>query len=61
MQKFANTGEIVDMKDLMLGFNANVSASVVFGLHVDCLADPNAEFKRVGLSVSLLFLSLFSN
>ena len=49
--QFADSGEPVDLKDLMLRFSTEISAALVFGIDVDCLNNPNAEIRLIGNSV----------
>ncbi|XP_031625189.1 probable cytochrome P450 6d5 isoform X2 [Contarinia nasturtii] len=43
---FANTDKSLEMFELFGQYTTNVIASVAFGLEVNCIKDPNGEFRR---------------
>lgn len=44
----ANSGTEIEVHDLFSRFTTNVIASVGFGLEVDCIKDPDNEFRKYG-------------
>lgn len=44
----ADNENVVEMRELMAQFTANIIASVTFGLDIDCIADPGTAFRHFG-------------
>lgn len=51
LEKAAENGESVDMKDLAARYTTNIISSVAFGIEVDTIADPNNDFRKFGRKV----------
>lgn len=50
-KKFAESGETLDVGEVFASFATNVIASIGFGIEIDCIKDPNSEFRRYGKKV----------
>lgn len=48
IDRFANTGESVEMGELFQRFTTNVISSVAFGIEVDCIKNPDCEIRKYG-------------
>lgn len=48
LDKYAEKGEEVEVREIFAQFTTNVIASVAFGIEVDCLKDPEHEFRKYG-------------
>lgn len=48
LDKFAEKGEEVEVREIFAQFTTNVIAAVAFGIDVDCLKDPEHEFRKYG-------------
>jgi cytochrome P450 family 6 len=51
LQKPANNGEIIAIKDFMARYSTDVISSCAFGIKCNCLKNPNAEFRNWGRKV----------
>lgn len=49
--KYANTGESVEIRDVFARFATNVIASVAFGIEIDCIENPDNEFRKYGQKI----------
>lgn len=45
---YTKSGEICEIREIFARFATNVIASVAFGIDVNCIADPNAGFRKYG-------------
>lgn len=45
---FANTGKTIEMREIFSRFAINVIASVGFGFDLDCIENPDCEFRKYG-------------
>lgn len=50
MDQYADTNEAVEVREIFAQYTTNIIASVGFGLDVDCIKNPNNEFRRQGMS-----------
>ncbi|XP_031625467.1 probable cytochrome P450 6d5 [Contarinia nasturtii] len=48
IDRFANTGKSVEMREVFAQFATNVIASVAFGIDIDCIKNPDCEFRKYG-------------
>lgn len=48
INKFAISGQTLEIREIFARYATNVIASVAFGLDVDCIENPNAEFRQYG-------------
>lgn len=48
IERMADTDRIVEIRDIFARYATNVIASVAFGLDVDCIHNPNTEFRLYG-------------
>lgn len=48
IDKSAKSGETVEIREIFARYATNVIASVAFGIDVDCIENPNAEFRQYG-------------
>lgn len=48
ISKRADTGETIEVRDIFARFAINVIASFTFGIQVDCIKDPDSEFRKYG-------------
>lgn len=48
LDKIAEQGEPIDIRDLAACYTTNNIASVAFGIEVDTIADPNNDFRKFG-------------
>lgn len=48
IMRFASSGQEVEVNEIFAQFTTNVIASVAFGIEVDCLKDPQNEFRTFG-------------
>lgn len=46
--KFADTEKTVEVCEVFARFATNVSASVAFGFDIDCIENPDCEFRKYG-------------
>lgn len=46
--QFAGTENTVEIREVAACYTTNVISSVAFGLDVDCLVNPNSEFRKFG-------------
>lgn len=49
--QFAMSGETIDVRDVLANFAITVIASVAFGIDVDCIENPDSEFRRFGRQI----------
>lgn len=48
IEQFAKSGKSIEIRDVFAQFATNVIASVAFGIDVDCIKNPDDEFRRFG-------------
>ncbi|XP_055305823.1 probable cytochrome P450 6d5 [Sitodiplosis mosellana] len=48
MEKVAESGEIVEFREVTACYLTNAIASVAFGIDIDCFADPDNAFRKYG-------------
>lgn len=58
LDKCVQRNEVVEMREIAACFSTNVIASVAFGIDINCIDNPNEEFRKVGRKV---FEPSFSN
>ena len=51
----ASNGEVVEMREVLAQYMTNVIASVAFGIDIDCVGNPDQEFRRIGRMVMNFF------
>lgn len=51
MSTVADSNETVEMREMTARFSTNVIASVAFGIEIDCFADPDNPFRRLGRKI----------
>ncbi|XP_055304014.1 uncharacterized protein LOC129569305 [Sitodiplosis mosellana] len=49
--KFADTNKAVEIRDVFARFATNVIASVAFGIDIDCIENPENEFRKYGQKI----------
>lgn len=49
--KYADTGKSVEIRDVFARFATNVIASVAFGIEIDCIENPDNEFRKYGQKI----------
>lgn len=47
-EPFAESGEMVEIRDICARYATNVIASVAFGIDIDCIKNPNDDFRLFG-------------
>lgn len=50
-QKFAESGETLEVREVFARFTTNVIASIGFGIEIDCIEDPDCEFRKYGKKI----------
>lgn len=48
IDRFADTGKSIEIREIFSRFTINVIASIAFGIDVDCIENPNCEFRKYG-------------
>lgn len=48
VDKFANTNQSIEMRELFARYSTNVIVSVAFGIEIDCIEEPDSEFRKNG-------------
>lgn len=48
IEKFAKSGETIEIHEVFARFGTNVIASLGFGIEIDCIEDPDIDFRRYG-------------
>lgn len=48
LEKAADSGDVVDIRDLSAGYTINNIVTLLFGIEVDTIADPNNDFRVYG-------------
>lgn len=48
IDRFAKSGETVEIHDMFARYMTNVIASIAFGINIDCIENPKEEFKVYG-------------
>jgi cytochrome P450 family 6 len=51
MEKFADEGNMLEMRDVLAKFSTDVIASCAFGIQCNCLKNPDAEFRQWGKKI----------
>jgi cytochrome P450 family 6 len=51
LQKPANNGETIEIKDILARYSTDIIASCAFGIQCNCLKNPDAEFRNWGRKV----------
>lgn len=51
LEKLANKGEFLDVREVSAGHATNVIASVAFGIDVDTIVNPNNDFRVCGRKI----------
>ncbi|XP_055296698.1 uncharacterized protein LOC129565633 [Sitodiplosis mosellana] len=51
LEKVANNGELLDVRETSASYSTNVIASVAFGIDVDAIRDPNNQFRVYGRKI----------
>ncbi|XP_055296745.1 uncharacterized protein LOC129565659 [Sitodiplosis mosellana] len=51
LEKLANKGEMLDVREISAAHSTNVIASVAFGIDVDTINDPNNDFRKYGRKI----------
>lgn len=49
--QYAKSGETVNVREVFARFATNVIASVAFGIDVDCIKNPDSEFRKYGRKI----------
>lgn len=49
--KFANANKSVEMREVFARFATNVIVSVAFGIDIDCIENPDNEFRKYGQKI----------
>lgn len=50
-EKFAESGETLDAREIFACFSTNLIATIGFGIEIDCIKDPDSEFRRYGKKI----------
>lgn len=50
MDPFADRAESLEVREVFARYSTNIIASVAFGLEVDCVTNPDNEFRRNGMA-----------
>lgn len=48
LNQYVSSGEVVEVREIFARFTTNCVASVGFGLDIDCIKNPNHEFREKG-------------
>ncbi|XP_031634047.1 probable cytochrome P450 6d5 [Contarinia nasturtii] len=48
LEKLATNGEILDVSEISASHSTNIIASVAFGIDIDCIKNPDCEFRVCG-------------
>lgn len=48
ISEYAQSGEVVEIREVFARFATNVIASVSFGIDIDCIKHPDSEFRKYG-------------
>lgn len=51
VELFADTQQTIEIRDVFARYSTNVIASVAFGIEVDCIREPDSEFRRYGKKI----------
>jgi cytochrome P450 family 6 len=51
LQKPANKGETIEIKDFLARYSTDIIASCAFGIQCNCLKNPDAEFRNWGREI----------
>lgn len=51
LEKFADNGDLLDVRDVASRYTINVIASVGFGIDADAITDPNSKFIECGHAI----------
>lgn len=51
MEQAASREETVEVREILAQYTTNVIASVAFGIDIDCIADPDTDFRKYGRKV----------
>jgi cytochrome P450 family 6 len=54
LEKSADNGEIIEIKDILARYSTDVIASCAFGVQCNCLKNPDAEFREWGRKIFAL-------
>lgn len=52
LEKYADEGEIIEMKETIAKYTTDVIASCAFGIQVNSLKNPDAEFREMGKRIN---------
>lgn len=55
--QLADTQELIEVRDVFARYTTNVIASVAFGIEVDCIRDPDSEFRKYGKKIFEMTIS----
>lgn len=50
-QTFAESNETLDVREVFARFATNVIASIDFGIEIDCIKNPDSEFRKYGKKI----------
>jgi len=51
LEKVAETGDVIEIKDILARFSTDVISSCAFGIECNCLKNEDAEFRRWGRKI----------
>jgi cytochrome P450 family 6 len=54
LEKSANNGEIIEIKDILARYSTDIISSCAFGIQCNCLKNPDAEFRQWGRKIFAL-------
>lgn len=57
IDKLCENGKAIDMKDLFARFTTDIIGSCVFGIEINSIKNPNAEFRKFGNKLIRSFVS----
>lgn len=56
INKMATASKTVEVRELGARYTTDIIASVAFGIDVNTIDNPDAEFRRYGRKVNLIFI-----
>lgn len=55
--QLADTQQLIEVRDVFARYSTNVIASVAFGIEIDCIQEPDSEFRRYGKKIFEISIS----
>lgn len=55
--QLVDTQQLIEVRDVFARYSTNVIASVAFGIEIDCIQEPDSEFRRYGKKIFEISIS----